>query len=146
MNRPFRFRMIFALGVAIAAAGCGGDNEFPDLVGVGDGNRLGVIRGQVTATGVGVGGARVIMVNRDSVLTNGQGLYEFTRVPAATYTIQLRVPANYTLPIGDSDRRQVTVTDGGVAEASWTLRQEIGSTNSSVPAGAVAPPIPPALQ
>lgn len=117
----------------LAAAGCGGENVFTSPgFGNGDDEVTGAIRGQVTAGGAGVGGVRIIVVNYDSTTTDGQGLYEFAGVPAATYNVSLRVPANYTLGIGENSTREVRVAADGVAAANWTLQRE-GATAAAVP-------------
>ena len=108
----------------LAVVACG-ENRFTEPgAGGGGGNQAGSIQGQVTAGGVGVGGVRIVLVNRDSTITNGQGVYQFANVPSATYTVSLRVPANYTLPIGENSSQSVTVSGGGIATANWILRQD----------------------
>jgi hypothetical protein len=129
-----------AIAALLAVMACG-ENRFTEPgTGGGGGNQFGSIQGQVTAAGVGVGGVRIVVVNRDSTVTNGQGVYQFTNVPSATYTVSLRVPANYTLPIGENSSQTVRVSTGGIATANWILRQDPPSNPVLVPSNASGSP------
>jgi hypothetical protein len=56
----------------LAAAGCAGENTF-GLTLASEAAAEGRVAGAVTGDGLPLGGVRVILVNRDSVETDGQG-------------------------------------------------------------------------
>jgi hypothetical protein len=103
-------------------AGCGGDNIFPTypLSGTEGVVRPGTIEGVVTA-GSPLGGVSIILVNRDSTVTDGAGRYRFANLPASTYSVSIRVPLNHALAPGDSATRTVGVGAGGVETVNWSL-------------------------
>lgn len=123
-----RKRVLVAVAGAVCllfAAGCEGDNIFPTIPisGTEGPVRPGTIEGTVTAAGP-MGGVRIILVNRDSTLTDGAGRYRFINLPASTYTVSIRVPLNHVLAPGDSATRRVQVGAGGTQQVNWNLVPE----------------------
>lgn len=117
-----RWMRTLALPLLLAAA-CD-DNAFPDdPLGAG-GAGEGSLRGSVLSAGGGVGGVAIILIDVDSTLTAADGTYAFTELVPGAYNVQIRVPLGFRLATGDDDLREVTVPDGGAANADWTLVQE----------------------
>jgi hypothetical protein len=76
----------------------------------------------VTANGAGQGGVSVILVNQDSTVTNGAGIFTLSAVPSGTYQIAVRVPIGFTLAAGQTSPRSVTVADGGTSGVTFILQ------------------------
>ena len=126
MKRP-RAGVLLAT-VVVALAGCGGGGFFPDArTPAGTGAR-GSIAGQVRTAVGGVGGIRVVLVGRDSTVTGATGLFAFTNLPAATYTVIVREPTGFTVATGETARRSVVVTSSSDSvDVVFTLQQVNGS-------------------
>ena len=116
--------LLLGLAAMLVTAGCG-DNEFPPLgVTDGGGAQAGVITGQVSASGVPVGGVQVIVVNRDSMRTDGNGEFRFENVPPATYNVAIRVPQNYALAAGEESIKTAEVSAGEIQAVNWLLLED----------------------
>ncbi|MFL5542527.1 MAG: hypothetical protein ACJ8J0_26310, partial [Longimicrobiaceae bacterium] len=112
MTRRVRLGVAAACA-ALAAAACDGANALTGRFGTtGSPAGTGAIQGQVTAKGTGQGGVPVVLVNQDSTVTSGSGVFAFSSVPSGTYQIAVRVPIGFTLAAGQTSPRNVTVTDG----------------------------------
>ncbi len=135
MNARLRWTMGAAVSLLLGVTACNGSNAFtgPGGVGVGTGgggagSLNGTIEGTVTADGAGRGGVSVILVGRDSTVTAGDGTYRFAGIPAATYSVAVRVPVGFRLAAGQNGTRVVTVGAGGVVGASFVLLSDAGTT------------------
>jgi hypothetical protein len=116
---------IAAACTVLASAACEGANAFTasDFGRSGGGAAgVGTIQGQVTADGAGAGGVSVILIGRDSTVTNGAGVFTFGNVPSATYSVAVRVPVGFALAAGQTGTRTVTVTDGATTGVTFILQ------------------------
>jgi hypothetical protein len=115
---------IAAACAALAAAACDGANAFTGSFGTNGSNSggTGSVQGQVTANGAGQGGVSVILVNQDSTVTNGAGIFTFATVPSGTYQIAVRVPIGFTMVAGQTSQRTVVVTDGTSTGVNFSLQ------------------------
>jgi hypothetical protein len=119
-----RTRALLALLAAVGIAACEGSNAFTGVgIGLGDvpGTGKGSIFGQVTTSGTPQTGARVVLTGRDSTQTDINGVFRFDSIPAATYSVLLRVPSGFTLATGETNPRSVTVTAGNTSGANFHL-------------------------
>jgi hypothetical protein len=120
---------IVACAVAAAAA-CSGANAFTGTDfgnGTGSVPQTGNIQGAVTADGAGLGGVSVILVGRDSVQTDGSGVFRFEGLAAATYPVTVRVPIGFALAAGQTGTQNVPVSSGGTATADFALQRTTGT-------------------
>jgi hypothetical protein len=121
MRASLRAALIVLAPIAFAA--CDGENLFTGL-GI-NGVPVAVpgsIQGSVTAASLPVGAAWVIALElRDSAITNSEGRFVISGVPAATYTVSLKAPLNFELAPGDSSTQTVTVPAGGIGVVNWRL-------------------------
>lgn len=109
------------LAVLLSAGGCRGDNLFSEPGSTGGEQQPGSIVGQVTAAGVPVGNVTIIVVNTDSTSTDSQGLYRVDGLPAATYSVTVRVPANYTLETTEPLSKSAVVGAAQISRVDWRL-------------------------
>jgi hypothetical protein len=122
MTRRVRLGVAAACA-ALAAAACDGANGFTGSFGrTGGPAGTGTIQGQVTADGTGQGGVRVLLVDQDSTVTSGSGVFAFNSVPSGTYQIAVRVPIGFTLAAGQASPRSVVVTDGTTTGVTFILQ------------------------
>lgn len=92
-----------------------GSFAFPSCTPVGDG---GTVSGTVTATtgGAPISGATVSLGSRTTT-TDGAGFYEFTDIPAGTYSsLTASAPGYITETVAD-----IVVTDGGTTDQDFSL-------------------------
>ncbi len=125
-----RLRMGIVACAAAAAAACSGANAFTGTDfggGTGTVPQTGNIQGSVTADGAGLGGVSVILVGRDSVQTDGSGVFRFQGLAAATYPVTVRVPIGYALVAGQTGTQNVAVSSGGTATANFALQRTTGT-------------------
>jgi hypothetical protein len=126
------------LSLALAAAGCddGLTNSFTNQRGSNGPGGVGndttaqnssTVQGTVTSPNGGLGGVSVILVGRDSTLTDGTGAYRFTRIPAGTYSVSVRVPIGFTLAAGQNSTQTLTVANAATATANWQMTQQTAS-------------------
>jgi Carboxypeptidase regulatory-like domain len=116
---------IAAACAALAAAACDGANAFTGSFGTNGGPNsggTGNVQGQVTANGAGQGGISVILVNQDSTVTNGAGIFAFDSIPSGTYQIAVRVPLGFTMVAGQTSQRSVAVTNGATSGVNFSLQ------------------------
>ena len=121
MRKRNSFQLVAGLCLLILSTACGGDNLFEGY-GAAAGGNVGTIEGTVTAAGAPLGAVPIILVGRDSTMTNGDGLYRFEDLPASTYTVAIRVPLNYEPVPGDSVTRTVRLAGGSVEAVNWRLQ------------------------
>lgn len=119
-----RPRIGIAAACALAAAACDGSNLFSGAFGTGAlPTGTGTVQGSVLADGTGAGGVSVILVSQDSTVTDPSGVFTFDSIPAATYTLAVRVPIGFTLAAGQTGTRSVTVTTGATSGATFVLQR-----------------------
>lgn len=112
---------------ATLLAGCDGNNLFPtDPVGTG-GDRLGAVRGQVTADGAGVPGAVVSLQGGGSDSTDAAGQYRIGALSPGAYRVLLQVPPGFGLAPGDSAARTASVAAGQTVVVNWQLLEAVGA-------------------
>jgi hypothetical protein len=120
-----RLRIGIAAACALlAAAACDGSNLFSGDFGTGTlPTGTGTVQGSVLAEGTGAGGVSVILVSQDSTVTDLNGVFTFDSIPAATYTLSVRVPIGFTLAAGQTGTRSVSVTTGATSGATFVLQR-----------------------
>jgi hypothetical protein len=117
-----------AAGLALAAAGCAGENAFGDTpFGVGQAAIAGTIRGQVTANGVGVGNATVSVANGPSATTDGTGEFRIPGLAGGRYTLSLQVPPGFNLAPGQQTTQTVELGAGRSATVTWRLQPVVAT-------------------
>jgi hypothetical protein len=115
---------IAAACATLAAAACNGSNLFSGQVGTGvTPTGTGTVQGSVLADGTGAVGVPVVLVGRDSTQTDVNGVFTFDSVPAATYTLAVRVPVGFTLAAGQTGSRSISVTTGATSGATFVLQR-----------------------
>jgi hypothetical protein len=127
MSKQSVISIAATLAVLLSAAGCRGDNLFSEPGSTGGEQNPGSIVGQVTAAGVPVGGVTVIVVNTDSASTDSQGQYRVDNLPAATYSVTVRVPANYTLETTEPFSKSAVVGAAQISRVDWRLTRTGGA-------------------
>lgn len=116
-----------ALALTLAVAGCDGGNLFTEQPVTAAGTVAdGQVTGRVLEAGGGVGGVEVILVDYASTSTDGAGTYRFREVPAGVYSMQIRLPPNYTLADGEDFVRTVTVGADRATVVNWRLNRDVG--------------------
>jgi len=109
------------LGLLVVLSACGGENLFPVYPITGTGPVVtGAIEGSVTA-GAPLGNVSVILIGRDSTVTDDLGRFRFAGLPSSTYSVAVRVPLNHALAPGDSATRQVRLRAGASERVTWNL-------------------------
>lgn len=81
----------------------------------------GTISGRVTATGVGVSDARILLGQATFATTAASGQYTFAEVPPGTHSITLVTPRQFALTPGEVSVKSTTVTVGQTSTVNWTL-------------------------
>lgn len=127
---PGRVRMGIVACAVAAAAACSGANAFTGTDfgnGAGSVPQTGDIEGQVSADGAGLGGVAVVLVGRDSVQTDGSGVFRFEGLAAGTYPVTVRVPIGFALAPGETGTQNVAVAGGSTATANFALNRTTGT-------------------
>ena len=57
-------------------------------------------------------------------ISSPRAVSPFTNVPAGTHAVEVEVPGGFSLDTGEDDRKSVTVTAGGTANATFALVQD----------------------
>ncbi len=91
----------------------------------GDGDGDSQIAGQVTASGVGVEDVRLVLLERDSVLTDDGGFYAFGGLDEGEYTVLVRVPVGLAVAPGDSPVRGVNLEAADTPRVDWFLQPAV---------------------
>jgi len=119
-----RLRIGITAACAMLAVACNGSSLFDGELGTGvTPTGTGIVQGSVLAEGTGAGGVPVILVGRDSTQTDLNGIFTFDSIPAATYTLSVRVPIGFTLAAGQTATRSVSVTNGTTTGATFVLQR-----------------------
>lgn len=121
-----RVRLKFGIAALCGVlAACEGANAFTGTQfgrEGGTGGGTGTIAGSVIADGSGAGGVSVVLVGRDSTVTDDSGAFTFGSVPSGTYQLSVRVPLGFTLAAGQTPTRTVSVSAGGTSGATFILQ------------------------
>ncbi len=116
--------VVSAACAALVAAACDGSNLFTGQFGTGATVTLtGTMRGTVLADGTAANAVPVVLVGRDSTLTDLNGIFVFDSIPAATYQVAVRVPIGFALAAGQTATRAVTVTAGATTGTTFLLQR-----------------------
>ncbi|HKP75143.1 MAG TPA: hypothetical protein VJT67_06335 [Longimicrobiaceae bacterium] len=128
MNGRLRVGIAAACAALVAAACDGGALTGTTFGTAGSpAGGTGTVTGQVTADGTGQGGVSVILVNQDSTVTTGTGVFTFPAVPSGSYQLAVRVPIGFALAAGQTSPRTVVVTNGGTTGATFVLQSTTGA-------------------
>lgn len=126
MTRPIAAAA--ALLAALALGACSDDdNPFRVPGGNGGDGDDSQIAGQVTASGVGVEDVRVVLLDRDSTLTDDGGFYSFDDLEAGEYTVIVRLPVGLTVAPGDSPVREVDLEAADTVFVDWFLQPTVST-------------------
>lgn len=135
-HRPRRALAATTVALTLAfltACGSGdGPTDPPGGNGGGDPPATGVVSGAVvdqSGGGVGNVGLRLTRTGASalSATTTASGAFTFADVPVGSWSLAITVPEAYELASGTASR-DVTVTDGGTTEQSFTLELFEGET------------------
>jgi hypothetical protein len=106
----------------LSLAACDGGSVFSSGA-AGSSGGSGTLVGQVRTVNGPLSGVRVVLVNRDSTLTDATGSAVFRNLPASSYTVTVRIPTGFALAAGDSTQRTVQVSStSGVVSVLFTLQ------------------------
>jgi plastocyanin len=125
MTKLFANRV--AAGAVLAfltLAGCSGNV-------VNENDTTAIVKGRVAdETGRGIEKVRVHVINnldiRD-VFTDTAGAYEIKTLPAGIYDLSITKPANYVLAAGQSNPRNITITESSTNTFNFNLTRSQGS-------------------
>lgn len=108
----------------LAAAACDSSSLFSTTSTFGGGTVVGTgtVQGTVLAGGSGVSEVRMVLVGRDSTLTDVNGVFAFDSIPAAIYQLTVRVPDGFVLATGQNATRSVSVRSGEVTGVTVVLQ------------------------
>jgi len=111
--------------VGLVVWACGGSGSGPTDT------ETGTVEGEVLGPGdVGVAGASLSLARTGSTTrqaTSGSdGGFVFNDVPTGSWTLGISPPQGWALASGQSTQRSLTVTDGGVATATFQLVEATG--------------------
>ena len=124
MTPSTRSRVIPLALAGLMAWGCGGDDGGTDPV------TTGTVRVTVNADGSAEPGVTVRLYpdagsSASGTATTGtDGRATFSDVPEGTHAVEIDVPDGFALGTGESDRKSVTVSAGGTANATFAIEED----------------------